>query len=248
MQVIKSAERVFAVLKLFSQQQAPLTATEICKYLGYPKSSADALLKSMVTLGYLTLNPGDVKYFPSLQVTKLGDWLPNILLGRGDTLNMLDDLHSLTGETITLSMPSGLSMQFITVLQGTFPISLTIREGLTVPIFGTAVGTAHLATQSDDEIVKLARRANRRPGNTEQHIDINAAMREIEEARANGYAEAYDRVLTDTGAIAMALPTSQLDRAAVVTVGGLSERMRASKKQIVQKMRKVLWQLGRSQT
>ena len=247
-EVIKSAERVFEVLELFRQQQAPLTATDICKYLGYPKSSADALLKSLVRLGYLTLNVSDVKYFPSMQVAKLGDWLPNVLLGGGDVLNMLDELHHLTGETITLSMPSGLSMQFTTVLPGTFPMSLTIREGLTVPIFDTAVGTAHLATQSDEEIEKLARRANRRSRSTEQHVDINAAMSEIEDARANGYAEAYDRVLTDTGAIAMTLPTNQLDRAAVVAVGGLSERMNANKKQIIRKMRKVLWQLGRSQT
>ena len=242
--VIKSADRVFGVLELFRDQQAPLTATEICKYLSYPKSSADALLKSLVSLGYLTLDSNTMRYFPSLRVTQLGEWLPRLLLGEGDTLSMLDELHKFTGETITLCMPNGLAMQFITVIPGTFPISLTIREGQTIPIFATAVGIAQLATRSTEDIQKLAQRANRRTTRTDERVDIDVLKAEIETARSNGYVEAYDRVLTDTGAIAMALPMSQLDRTLVVAVGGLSERIKTNRTQIIQKMRQAIWQLG----
>jgi len=245
-EVIKSAERVFAVLELFRNQQSALTATEICKYLKYPKSSADALLKSLVTLGYLTMDPSTVRYFPSLRVAKLGDWLPNMLLGGGDTLNMLNELHNLTGETVTLSMPNELSMQFITAIAGTFPMSLSINEGLTVPIFATAVGIAHLATRSDQEIDKLVKRSNRQAVLSEHRVDIDELNAEIETTRANGYALAYDRILTDTGAIAMALPANQLDRALVVAIGGLSSRIKTHQTQIIQKMRQAIRQLGQN--
>jgi DNA-binding IclR family transcriptional regulator len=243
-EVIKSAERVFAVLELFRNQQSALTATEICKHLKYPKSSADALLKSLVTLGYLTMDPSTVRYFPSLRVTKLGDWLPDMLLGGGYTLSMLNELHSLTGETVTLSMPNELSMQFITAIPGTFPMSLTINEGLTVPIFATAVGIAHLATRSDPEIHKLVKQSNRQAVLSEHRVDVDELSAEIETARANGYALAYDRILTDTGAIAMALPVNQLDRALVVAIGGLSSRIKTHQTQIIQKMRQAIRQLG----
>ncbi|MAQ10706.1 MAG: hypothetical protein CMQ11_12895, partial [Gammaproteobacteria bacterium] len=171
---------------MFRNQQSALTATEICKYLKYPKSSADALLKSLVTLGYLTMDPNTVRYFPSLQVAKLGDWLPNVLLGGGNTLNMLNELHNLTGETVTLSMPNELSMQFITAIPGTFPISLTINEGLTVPIFATAVGIAHLATRSNQEIDKLVKWSNRQAAVSDQRVNTDELSEEIETARANG--------------------------------------------------------------
>ena len=160
--VVKSVGRVLSVLELFRNQQVPLTATEICKHLDYPKSSADALLKSLVKLGYIALDSQTMQYFPSLRVTKLGDWLPGILFGSGQTLDMLEELSSQTQETVTLSMPNALSMQFITVIPGTFPISLTVREGFNIPIFTTAVGIAQLATRSDKDIKILAKRANRR--------------------------------------------------------------------------------------
>ena len=192
------------------------------------------------------MDPNTVRYFPSLQVAKLGDWLPNVLLGGGNTLNMLNELHNLTGETVTLSMPNELSMQFITAIPGTFPISLTINEGLTVPIFATAVGIAHLATRSNQEIDKLVKRSNRQAAVSDQRVNTDELSEEIETARANGYALAYDRILTDTGAIAMALPVNQLDRALVVAIGGLSSRIKTHQTQIIQKMRKAIRQLGQN--
>ena len=161
--VVKSVGRVISVLELFREHQSPLTATEICRYLDYPKSSTDALLKSLVNLGYISMDSQTMQYFPSLRVTKLGDWLPGILLSSGQTLKMLEDLNGRTQETVTLTMPNVLSMQFITVIPGTFPISLSVREGFNVPIFTTAIGIAHLATRSDKDIEILAKRANR-PG------------------------------------------------------------------------------------
>ena len=240
--VVKSVGRVLSVLELFRNQQVPLTATEICKHLDYPKSSADALLKSLVKLGYIALDSQTMQYFPSLRVTKLGDWLPGILFGSGQTLDMLEELSSQTQETVTLSMPNALSMQFITVIPGTFPISLTVREGFNIPIFTTAVGIAQLATRSDKDIKILAKRANRRLSQGRKRVDLASVMSEIEAARSKGYAEAYDRVLPDTGAIAMALPVSLHDRALVVAVGGLAGRIRKNEMTLIHQMRQTIRQ------
>ena len=240
--VVKSVGRVLSVLELFRDHKVPLTATEICRYLDYPKSSADALLKSLVNLGYIALDSQTMQYFPSLRVTKLGDWLPGILFSSGQTLNMLEELNRQTQETISLSMPNALNMQFITVIPGTFPISLTVREGFNIPIFTTAVGIAQLATRSNKDIEILAKRANRRLFQGRKRVDLATVMGEIEAARSRGYAKAYERVLPDTGAIAMALPVSLHDRALVVAVGGLAERIRKNETTLIHKMRQVIWQ------
>ena len=238
--LVKSAERVLSVLELFRRMRTPLTASEICNALKYPKSSGDALLKTLVSLGYVALNLQTMRYFPSLKVTRLGDWLPSMVLGDGETLQTLEELHRLTGETVTLSMPTGLSMVFLVVIQGTYPISLTIRENFAVPIFSTAVGIAQLATSSDADIEKLAKRAYRGVNEQRQHVDLGQLMAEIQRTRDAGYAKAYDRVIADAGAIAMALPVNQLDQALVVAVGGLSERIKANESKITNIMRRLL--------
>ena len=102
--VVKSAGRVFEVLELFRQARRQLSGAEIGQALNYPKSSANALLKSLVALGYLVVNTRTLRYFPSLSVTQLGEWIPAIVLGSGDAFEILTDVHSATQETVTLSV------------------------------------------------------------------------------------------------------------------------------------------------
>ncbi len=237
--VVKSVGRVLGVLELFEKYRTPLNATQICKHLNLPKSSANALLKSLVQLGYLSIDSPGKDYFPTLSLTRLGEWLPGTLFGSGEIRNVLQDLHRQTQETVTLSMPNGLSMQFVTVIPGSFPISLNVREGLLVPLFGTGVGIAQLSTRPDEEIAKLAQQANRgaRP---KKPVDLDQVMEYVNEARRNGFAEAYDRALPDTGAITMPLPPGAFNRSLVIAVGGPWERIRNREPQIVRMMRRSL--------
>jgi len=238
--VVKSVGRVLGVLELFKDRRTPLTATEICNHLGLPKSSANALLKSLVTLGYLSLNSPGKSYYPTLAVTHLGDWLPGKLFSSAETLNILEDVHTETQETVTLSMPNGLSMQFVTVLPSTFPISLNLHEGFLTPLFGSGVGTAQLSTRADEEIARLVTQANRRASGTKRKVDIERVMADVEEARNRGYAEAYDHVSSDSGAIAMPIPVGEIDRNLVIAVGGLSARIRDRKDLIIRAMKRAL--------
>ena len=50
---IKSARRVFEIMEFFDHERRPLGLKTICDTLGYPVSSGAAMLKSLVTLGYL---------------------------------------------------------------------------------------------------------------------------------------------------------------------------------------------------
>ena len=238
--VVKSVGRVFSVLELFKTHQKPLTATEVCNYLDYPKSSADALLKSLVSLGYLTLDINTTKYFVSLRVTKLGDWLPELFGASSDALQILDHIHKALGETVTLSMPNGMHMQLITVITGTFPISLSFQQGTKLPLFTTGIGIVQLATRSDEEIAKALKRANRRATNTQQRVNLKDLMVNIELTRTKGYCEAYDRFVPDTGAIAMALPGISSESSLVVAVGGLSDRIKKNEDKIIREMRQAI--------
>ena len=238
--VVKSAARVFEVFELLREEARPLTATAIGRRLSYPKSSTNALLKSLVAMGYLSFEPDGLTYFPTLRLTDLGHWLPAALLGSGDMLSMLEELRDATSETVTLSMHSDLSMQFLRVLPGTFPISLRVTEGYLAPLFGTGVGIAFLSTRSDADIEQFAERFRRARGRRRSSFDLDAVLDEVRTARQRGYVAAYDRLLADTGAIAMPMPTQVDGQTLVVAVAGLGDRIRRNEKTILRSMRRAM--------
>ena len=239
-EVVKSVARVFEVLELFAQQNEPVSGTDICRPLNYPKSSANAILKSLVALGYLAQNPDNLKYFPSLRVTYLGDWLPGLLMGTFEVKELLKALHRKTGETVTLSMQNGFQMQFIRVIPGTFPISLVLNEGFVVPIFGTVVGAAYLSTISDQEIQKLYERAFNRGLLRGQTVSLESVMADATAARKYGVSRGYDRILSDTGAVAAPLKTHAHDQHLVIGIGGLAVRIHRSEGEIIRNLKRVI--------
>jgi DNA-binding IclR family transcriptional regulator len=224
--VVKSASRVFEVLELFGRERRQLSAAEIGQALGYPKSSANALLKSLVSLGYLVLDASTLRYFPSLSVTRLGDWIPSVVLAAGDAFEVMAEVNAATQETVTLSVQTDLSVSFLKVISGTFPISLRMKEGLMAPLFSSAVGIAILSRLPDEGIRSLIGRANSRARRKSERVDDTAVMRNVSEARQKGFTVFYDAVFPDTGAIAVPFPSPIEGFPMAIGVGGLRERIK----------------------
>ena len=238
--LVKSAVRVMEILELFSSMKIPLTGMDISRRLGYPKSSTNAILKSLVALGYLTLDADTLKYFPSFRMAYLSDWVPHTMIDKREVDNLVEQLHDLTGETVTLSMRNGSNMQFVKVLSGKFPISLIIAKGFSVPIFGTSVGAAYLSTLSGPAMNELYYRY--RSFGEEQGMDeeYQAVCAEVAGVRKQGYANLYNRVLPDTGAIAMPLHDEYIEHNLVIGVGGLATRIRKMETEIVKLTKSVV--------
>ncbi|WP_298464131.1 helix-turn-helix domain-containing protein [uncultured Erythrobacter sp.] len=234
--VVKSVGRVLAVLELFRVKREPLSGSQIATELGYPSSSTNAVLKSLVKLGYLSWDTQSRRYFPTVSVTGLGEWIPDKLL-TNEILEMLEALHEGTGETVTLSTQIDLNMQFVRVLPGTFPISLSLTEGYLGPLFGSAVGTACLAPLSDDQISKLLTRVRLQGGSAADQLELAEVMAEVEATRERGYAVGFDLILQDTGAIAMIIPSHPKF---VIGVGGLSQRIQRNKEAIIDLMQRTV--------
>jgi DNA-binding IclR family transcriptional regulator len=125
-------------------------------------------------------------YFPSLHVTRLGEWIPRAMLVPGKVLDVLKDVRVVTQETVTLSASSDLSAIF-KVIPGTLPLSLQMREGFATPLFTTAVGMAILAQMSDEDVDDLVQRANLRSRRREDRVDATVIRRSILETRERGF-------------------------------------------------------------
>jgi DNA-binding IclR family transcriptional regulator len=236
---VKSALRVVEVLELFRKQRRPLSATEIGDFLGYPKSSTSMLLHTLVEAGWISLSTDSMLYFPTLRVAALGDWLPSQLFGGEVAEELVAELWERTQETATLSIPNGVHMEFVRVHVGSYPISLNLPSGTQVPMFGTAVGTAYLHTISEDAIARLYEAAVAKEAIQDARQTLQGYLQEIRRSRKLGYAVGYDRLLSDTGAIGVAIKGSGAEHAVVMGVGGLSSRIARNEDAIARLMKQL---------
>lgn len=237
--LVKSAARALEILEVFAAERRPMSSTQLGAALGYPKSSLSVLLKSLVAQGYLSSGRVDGDYFPTLKVAQLGDWVAAALLGSEAIVPALHALRDATGETVTLTVASGLQMRCLRALIGVHPIALQVEEGVSFPMMGTAIGAAYLAAQEEPQLGRLLDRWTKQ----------GAAAGEIEHLRAQladtgqrGFCAAYDVVIPDTGAVAMAIrsPLKTGDPIMVVGVAGLNSRIHGQQAAIVKAMRSIL--------
>lgn len=235
--VVKSAGRVFEVLDLFRREQRQLSGAEIGQALSYPKSSTNALLRSLVALGYLVVDPQTLRYFPTLSITQLGDWIPSSVLATGHAFEILAEIHAATRETVTLSVKHDLECRFVRVLPGTLPISLRMTEGLTAPLFTSAVGSAIVSQLPDEEVAVLLERTNARTRRRSDRLDPARVMAGITEIRKRGNALFFDALFPDTGAIAVPFPSEVRALPMAIGVGGLRERIRRNAPAILKVIR-----------
>jgi len=232
-QLVKSAARAIEILEVFAQERRRLTLSQLGSLLAYPKSSLSVLLKSLMAQGYLSYQPTDLSYFPSLKVASLGAWIPSAIFGE-ELMPLLYDLRDATSETVTLTAPAGPRMRCLRVLLGTQRIALQLDEATSFNIIGSAVGSAYLAAQPVDAVAAFFARAAK-TGTPKE--DLHRAQKLVAAARTSGFASVYDRVTEDGGAVAMALPRTINGDTMVLAVAGLSHRIAGAESRIVAAMR-----------
>lgn len=225
--VVKSAGRVFEVLELFDAERQAMTATSIARALKYPASSTVALLKSMVSLGYLSHDPGERTYFPTIQLAAVSRWLEDSFFVEGHLLELMDDLATATGEKVTLSWQNELAMQAIRA-KAQAGLSAPCR----LPLFDSVVGLTALTLKRDVEIAQLAERCQAQGGDAK--VDLPAAMEQVRTFRSLGYGIGVDPQGASTSTVAWPLRHRRSSRCIVVSLSGQTERIKTETRNIVQ--------------
>lgn len=235
--VIKSASRTMAVLEAFQAWRRPATARELARELRIPRSSTNALLASLINLGYLSFESENNTYFPTLKVGLIGDWLIGSVRRDQALSKILQEISMRTGETVTIAVRAGFDVQFITIIPSTFPIALSIPDGTLAPLFDSAVGIAWLAAQPQDEVEALIKAYKRQTIGAK--IDAKNVLGRIEKIANVGASVAYEKVMPDTGAIALAYPRQIQGQTIVIGVAGPEERIRRSEGQVISLVRRL---------
>lgn len=222
---VKSATRAIEILELFKRVRQPRAMTEIAQALGYPQSSTTVLLKTLVTLGYLNFDRRERLYFPTPKVAALGDWVPRALFGNTRVLDAMRDVHTSTGETVSINIKNDVYIQYVQILQSVHALRFHVEEGAIRPLTQSGVGWTLMSTLSDDKVDNIVRRANLATEKSKR-VKISDMIEKVREIRQKGYCSVENVPFIGGGTICMVLPCTIHGQTAVLGMGGAAERMR----------------------
>jgi DNA-binding IclR family transcriptional regulator len=236
-EVIKTAKRLFEILEYFDEVQRPLSLTEVALRFGYPVSSASAVLKSMLVLGYVDFDRYSRTYMPTMRIVQLGQWVQGVLFGERGILALVGHLNTVTEETVSIATQSDLYMQYIHLQPSPHTIQFSIKPGTIRPLARSGLGWMLLSARSDETIEKLVRRINFEEEDRKKKVDLKELMQRIRKIRKDGYVISLHTVTEGAGVIGMLLPQRRHGRILAIGVGGPVERLVSKRTHILKALR-----------
>jgi DNA-binding IclR family transcriptional regulator len=237
---VKSASRTLEVLELFMDERRPLRLNEIYKALGYPQSSATNLLKSMVLMGYLNYNRANMTYLPTLRVSALGSWLPNMINREGGLVSLVDEIQRRTDETVGLVAQNDLNIQYLIFKTPGHDFKMVPSEGTMRLMVDSSSGLALMSRMRQRDIDKIYRYTKHYGlggGALPQFEDL---MREVRWTRQVGHAYVPKRPTPELSSIAMPLDESLYGIPLAIGVGGMADRISRAKQDIIEIMEEAI--------
>jgi DNA-binding IclR family transcriptional regulator len=220
---VKSAKRVFEFLEYFASVQREITVAEVAKEFGYPNSSVSSILRTMVSLGYLTYDRSKRTYLPSARVPFLSSWIGTQLFEKEALLQMMDELSSLTGAAIMLGTLNGLSCQYVHILPATSAVRLHTSPGFR-PLARTACGLALLSQLEKNYVTRLMTRIGAE--DPLEAVNVRDLLARLEAIRRDGHVLSVNALVRGGGAVAVPLPKRKDTTPMAISVGNVEAVLR----------------------
>ncbi len=235
---VKSAIRVMEVLELFEKTREPCSLKEIIEHLQYPQSSTTILLKNLVSIGYLNYDRQRRKYFPTLRLARLGSWVPAALFGNGRVFDVMNDLNKITGDFIGLGIQNDVYVQYIKNIQSTYPVHFAVPEGSMRLMTNSAAGLMLLAALDDRRADYTIRRANIAVDRPEDRVKVDDIMAMLPRIREQGFSYTENVPILGAATLCVLLPKKVHGQPIVMSVGGLVDRIRPRKNELVRLLKR----------
>jgi DNA-binding IclR family transcriptional regulator len=191
--VVKSAARVFEIFGLLVNHPDGLSLTQICAELQLPKSSAHALLNTMVVHDYLREGLRERTYRLGPALFELGSAYIASTNLVSDGWEIVRTTARMCNETVHLAVLDGNEVLYVAKEEGTNTIRMVSAVGKRFPAYATGVGKVLLANLSDAELIQRIPDDSILPVITPNTVTDPSELRAlIKIARSNGYALDYE--------------------------------------------------------
>ncbi|GAA1539854.1 DNA-binding IclR family transcriptional regulator [Microbacterium ginsengiterrae] len=195
--------RVLTILELFERSLAPRSLTEISSETGLALSTTHRLVGELEAWGALQRDDNG-RYQIGLRLWELGQHAGRHV--REIARPLLQDLFTLTQETVHLAVRDRAEALYIDRVYGTRRVPQASRVGGRLPLHATAVGKVLLAFEEPwvREAI-LSQPLERRTPQT--HVDPDALRAELALVRTRSFATSLEE--TRVGATSIAVPVFQ---------------------------------------
>ncbi|OWU83358.1 hypothetical protein ATO6_19730 [Oceanicola sp. 22II-s10i] len=240
--VVKSAARTIQILEYLDHVRREVSGSEVAAALNFPASSTSALLRSMVTMGYLQHDRHTRTYRLTRRTGLLGAWVDPSLIRQGTLLNLVHSLANLIGETVVLARRNELSVQTIYVADGGKNPAAPV-PGMQHCVSRSAPGMALLAMSDDRELKRIIGRINSERPRSAPAIDASDYATRLGEGRRRG-SFTGPGIGLGTAAVAQQVRHHAAGDLLVLSVEGPSSRMNERLDEIATLMRAALHRLA----
>ncbi|MAB12391.1 MULTISPECIES: helix-turn-helix domain-containing protein [Alphaproteobacteria] len=224
---VKSATRVLEIFEYFDEVRRPVTIQDVAQALSYPHSSTAALLKSLVSLGYLEHDDRGKTFFPSIRISLLGNWVEAEALPIRNVQRLMRRLSADTGCTIILAARLGAYAQYVKVIQGTSPIRFHVKPSTKRMLAFSTIGRVLLSELPLPEARRLIHDAL--AAMPERRESMQEIEDELQRIRKRGLALYSDLVTPGATMLAMPIPMGPSGRSVAIGIAAPNEYFRNRK-------------------
>ena len=146
--------RAIEVLDLLGRASEPVTAADIARELGIPKSSVHGLIATMTEFE-LVVRGADGRFRLGPRLMRWASGFLGQTNLTGEFQRYFAEEGDLDGHTITLTILDGREVVYVACRDSGDPLGLTFRIGMRLPAPYTATGKALLAALPDAEFTRL---------------------------------------------------------------------------------------------
>lgn len=206
--------RAFQILEAVARARDPVRLSTLTADLELQKSTVHRILQTLMAMGYVAKDPATGHYRGTLRSWEIGSSILDAHPVKRAAAPFLEDLHRLTGETVSMMVLDGDDVLYLDKIISPRPVRFTTRAGSRVAAVLTAGGQAMLALEPDARAI-VERSAERLIG--VRDIDVETLLAALETVRTRGYAVSRNNpdvisiggaILGDDGRAAGALSVS----------------------------------------
>ncbi len=200
-----AVQRAFGLLEIIARSPQGLSLSELARQGNLSKSSAHGITKALLDLGILVHNPDSPAFHlgPAIFELAFSNW--NVFRLRDLAEPRLAALRDQTGETVFLGFQVSYRVVIIAAAESMNALTIASPSGTSIPLLAGAVGKALLASRSDEEAMKLARKQGLRKFTSQSITEPDAYLAELQRVRQLGYALDDEEYLPGIRAVAVAL-------------------------------------------
>ena len=242
---VKSAVRTVELLEyLAARQDRPARIRDICAALDMPRSSAHALLRTLVSQGWVRSDAAGTLYGIGIRALLVGTsyldadpYLPVIT-------PFLDDLRHVLDETFHIGRLDGSDVVYLATRESRQYLRTSTKVGRRLPAYTTALGKALLAdrfgTERDEHIPDVL--TSLTPHTITDRDELNDVL---EEVRIRGYATDNQENTVGLRCFAVALHYVQPAQDAISASVPIARLTDERAKEIVEALRSVADKMSR---